>query len=114
MRQDEARNVIALIAGLWPTPAMADEEAAAWGLVLVRSARISREEATTVLVAVAENGAQWRPRPGELIAMVQHERRQRALRTPRPALPSGEKIASKETQMERLAACKRLMAGQEA
>ena len=109
MNATQADGLIAMLSGYWPSPALSDDEGAAWMVTLTRGARFTVDEARSVLVACAENGDKWRPRAGEFVAMVQHQRRQRALRTPQGALPSGEKVAGKDDHLRGLAECRRLM-----
>ena len=60
----------------------------------------------------AQGARQWRPRPGEFVELIQHHRRQDALRKRRPALPSGIRIASKEMNDEWIAKCRGILTGQ--
>jgi hypothetical protein len=90
---------MALLAGLWPSPPMTPEEVMVWAAELTGRQRITPEEAKTVLVRLAESGiedAKYRPRAGQIIAMVQALRRKRALDRPLPELPSGDDIMSVE------------------
>jgi hypothetical protein len=75
-----------------------DEEVVAWTTELTGPIGISYTEAVKVIRA--EGARQWRPRPGEFVELIQHHRRQDALRKRRPALPSGIRIASKEMNDE--------------
>jgi hypothetical protein len=84
----EARRALTVISGYWGTPVLTEEEVVAFTTELTGPARISYVE--VVQVVRAEAGRQWRPRPGELVALVQHYRRRRAIDHPRPALESGE------------------------
>jgi hypothetical protein len=107
MAADQVRSVLAALAGYWPTPVLTEEETVAWTTELVGPARIGYPEALAVIKA--ECGRQWRPRAGEFVALVQHYRRQEALRKPRPALPSGVRIASREMSLEQVAKCRELL-----
>lgn len=78
MIKDDVRPILAMIAGYWPTPALTTEEVSAWTTELVSTSRISAEEARTVIINFAETGAVYRPRPGQLLGLVQSLRRKRA------------------------------------
>ena len=85
MTGEDLKPTMALIAGLWPSPPVTFEEAVAWSGELTGRTRITSEEATTVLTRFAESGlddAKFRPRPGEIVSMVQGLRRKRALDKP--------------------------------
>jgi hypothetical protein len=108
MRSTEAKSMLALLSGYWPTPALTEDEARVWMMTLTAST-VSKEEARSVIVGCANHGDKWRPRAGEFVAMVQSRRRQRDLRESRPTLPSGEKFAGKNAQLEALADCRRMI-----
>ncbi len=85
MNGEYLKPTMAMIAGLWPSPPVSYEEALAWSAELTGRLRITSEEANTVLAQFAESGlddAKYRPRPGQIVAMVQHLRRRRALDRP--------------------------------
>lgn len=90
MTASEARAVLAAISGYWPTPAVTEEEAAAWLRELASPLRITHEEAQTVIDDQARHGEVHRLRPGQLVAEVQALRRYRRLMTPQPALPRSD------------------------
>ena len=98
MRTDEIKPIMAMLAGFWPTPQLAPEEVLAWVAELTdRHMRITADEAQRVLRQLAEAGieeSKFRPRPGQIVPMVQELRRKRALDRPLPALPSGDQILS--------------------
>ncbi len=105
MSAEQARVVLATLTGYWPTPALTLEETVAWTTELVGPARINYAEAVAVIHA--EKARQWRPRAGEFVELVQHYRRQEALR--KPALPSGARIASRETSLEWISKCREMV-----
>jgi len=111
MTADQVRSVLALISGYHPTPALSEEEIIAWTTELVGPYRMTYAE--VVYVIKAEKGRQWRPRPGELVGLVQHYRRQEALRHPRPAL-EGDRPCSREATLAHIAECKAILVGSEA
>ena len=110
MRTDEVRPTLAAMAGYWPTPQLTEEEVIAWTTELTGPIGISNVEARKVIRA--ESSRQWRPRPGEFVELIQHYRRQEALRSPKPALESGVKIASREMSLEQIAHCRTLLKGE--
>jgi hypothetical protein len=87
MTTSDARAILAMIAGYWPTPTMEEEEIAAFLRELASPLRITTEEARTVIDEMARGGMRFRPRPGEVVADVQGLRRHRAKMALRPALP---------------------------
>jgi hypothetical protein len=107
MHTSEVRPTLAAMAGYWPTPQLTEEEVVAWTTELTGPIGISYTEAVKVIRA--EGARQWRPRPGEFVELIQHYRRQDALRKPRPALPSGIRIASKEMNDEWIVKCRDLL-----
>ncbi len=107
MQTDQVRRTLAAMAGYWPTPALRDEEVVAWTTELTGPIGISAGEALKVIRA--EGGRQWRPRPGEFVELIQHYRRQETLRRPKPALPSAERIASKEYSLNQIQRCRDLL-----
>ena len=82
MITSEIEPIIARLIGYWTTPELTPEESLAWTETLLGSLQITSEEAVHVLRAEAENGRQWRPRPGELVALVQELRRRRVMASP--------------------------------
>lgn len=79
MNRADVRPILAMVAGYWPQPVLSTEEATAWAAELCGSLRITPEEARTVIVAAAEDGREFRMKPGQLVPAVQALRRQRAL-----------------------------------
>lgn len=93
MNGEHLRSTMALIAGFWPTPALTEEEILSWSVELTSRMKISSEEATTALKSFAESGldeAKFRPRPGQIVSMVQALRRKRA--SERPAVGALEPV----------------------
>jgi len=88
MTTDEAFAITEALAGYWPTPALEEAEVKALVVELTGPLRITPQEAATVIKLEAGTGREWRPKPGQIVALVQHHRRQEALRRPRPALSS--------------------------
>lgn len=85
MNGEDLKPVMALLAGLWPSPPVTYEEALAWSAELTGRQKISPEEANTILAEFAESGTEvskYRPRPGQIIPMVQALRRKRAIGRP--------------------------------
>ena len=100
MTADQMRTLMAVLAGYWPTPVLTAEEVTAYTAEFTGPLRITYSEARAMLQA--EKGRQWRPRPGEVVELVQHYRRQSALRKP-PALGEGA-FSTKEQALGHLAA----------
>jgi hypothetical protein len=96
MTATEARAILAAISGYWPTPAITEEEAAAWLRELASPMRITSEEARTVIDDRARAGVEFRLRPGQLVSEVQALRRYRRLMTPLPALPAPSFVESED------------------
>jgi hypothetical protein len=90
MNAEQAFTITEALTGYWPTPAMEAEEVKAWLMELTGDRNITPNEAAMVIRLEAENGAEWRMRPGQIVSLVQHHRRQEALRWPRPSLPPGK------------------------
>ena len=85
----EARTVVLMLAGYWPTPAVTEEEAVAWVRELgSASMRIAPQEARTTIDDMVHAGGRFRPRPGKVVAAVHTLRRYNRLMTPQPALPA--------------------------
>jgi hypothetical protein len=81
MTGEHIKPTLVMLAGFWPSPAMTPEEVMAWSAELTGHLRITPEEASTVLRQFAESGtddSKFRPRAGQIIAMVQGLRRRRA------------------------------------
>ncbi len=108
MSADQVRQVLLALAGYWPSPALSDEETVAYTTELLGPARITYDEAMATIKD--EAGREWRPRPGVFVALVRHYRRQAALRRPKPALPSGARVASREVSIAQVARCRELLA----
>jgi hypothetical protein len=97
MNGEDLEPVMALVAGLWPTPEVTYEEALAWSAELTGRQKITRAEAMGVLQDFAESGTQecrFRPRAGQIISMVQAHRRKRATERPIPELPGPQDFSS--------------------
>ncbi len=98
MRQDEVKPVMAMLSGFWPTPLMTPEEVLAWVAELTsRQMSLTTDEAQRVLRQLAESDideSKYRPRPGQIVPMVQALRRRRAAGDRWLALPSGDEILS--------------------
>lgn len=82
MDDAEIDPILVRLAGYWPTPALTPEEVAAWTETLNGPSKLTAEEVTTLLKTEAATGREWRPRAGEMIALVQGLRRQRILEKP--------------------------------
>lgn len=111
MTSDEVRTVLAAVAGYWPTPALTTEEVVAWTTELCGPSRITYDEALATVKA--EAGREWRPRAGQIVAMVQHYRRQESLRRPKPALPPGG-YCTPEANVAHVQRCRNLLTGSKA
>jgi hypothetical protein len=106
MRGEDLKPVLALLAGLWPSPEMTREEVMAWTGELAGRQEITPEEAMTVLARFAESGigsSKFRPGAGQIVPMVRELRRKRTLDQPLPALPSGNEICTPEQVREHCA-----------
>ncbi len=79
MTKDEARPIIAMLAGYWPTPQMGPEEVTAWAGELCGPVRIRPDEAQRVITDAAHHGSEFRLRPGQMIDGVQALRRRRVI-----------------------------------
>ena len=106
MTRDDIRSVLAALAGYWPTPALTEEEVIAWTTELAGGYKTDRPEVMRVIQSEASR--QWRPRPGEMVELIQHYRRQDALRQPRPALTEGG-WCSIDRNLEGIAHCRELL-----
>jgi hypothetical protein len=81
MTGEGLKPILTMLAGFWPSPQMTSEEVLAWAAELTGHLRITPEEASTVLRQFAESGtddSKFRPRAGQIVAMVQALRRKRA------------------------------------
>jgi hypothetical protein len=107
MNADQVERILAVISGYWATPFVTNEEAIAYTTELTGPAKITYFEAMDVIKA--ESGRMWRPRPGELVQLVRHYRRQDALRLHRPALGSGVRISSRDESLEQIKRCRELL-----
>jgi len=94
VRTDEVKPVMAMLSGFWPTPLLTPEEVLAWVAELTsRQMGVTTDEAQVVLRQLAEAGieeSKYRPRPGQIVPMVQALRRKRALDRPVAALNPAE------------------------
>jgi hypothetical protein len=94
VRTDEVKPIMAMLSGFWPTPLMTPEEVLAWVAELTsRQMGVTTDEAQVVLRQLAEAGieeSKFRPRPGQIVPMVQALRRRRALDRPVAAIEPAE------------------------
>lgn len=69
MNADDVTDVLRLLAGHWPNPALGEDEVRVWTRTLAQ-----REMATSVRVIdmLAATGRQWRPTDGEFLAEYRH------------------------------------------
>lgn len=116
MNADQAERVVRRIAGYWPSPQLTEEEALAWAQELTsRSLNITPEEAGTCLRRMAYAGQTFRPRPGEVVAHVQAERRaaQRIVDTSRMLAAGRDGAVSPERASQWARVCRRAAAGED-
>lgn len=114
MNAEHAEQIVRRMMGYWPTPAISDEEAVAWVQELTNPAlAVTPTEALSVIRKASYAGEPHRPRPGQLVAAVQAERRalgrvedtRRALTAGREGAVSGERASAWAR------ACRRMLEG---
>ena len=113
MKADHANSVLARIVAYWPSPDLGDEEAVGFVGILTAERLADDEpglevgEVLDVLKRRSFAGEQWRPRPGELVAAVRTERRQRkSIEKTRRALPESWTDEDHVVSLAGIAACK--------
>lgn len=114
MNADRAQQVVRWVSGYWPSPAISDEEAVAWVEELTNpSVNIQPDEALSVLRRCSYAGQVHRPRPGQVIAAVQAERRARAriIDTSRMLEAGRAGAVSPERASQWVRACRRVAKG---
>lgn len=97
MTGEHIKPTLVMLAGFWPSPAMTPEEVMAWSAELTGHLRITPEEASTVLRQFAECGtddSKFRPRAGQIVAIVQALRRKRAVNISSRALIEAPNVQS--------------------
>jgi hypothetical protein len=116
MNADEAQQVVRRLIGYWPTPELTEEETVAWADELTsRALQVTPEEAATFLRRASHSGQTFRPRPGELVAGVQAERRalRRITDTSRMLEAGRTGAVSPERASQWVAVCRRALAGED-
>jgi len=112
MTIEQIRSVLAMLSGYWPTPAMSEEEVVAWTQELCGSYLMTYAEVREVIDA--EKIREWRPRPGELVSLVQRRRRHEALRNERRlqlVADTDTDVCSREATISHIAECKAILTG---
>jgi hypothetical protein len=116
MTSAEAHQVVRRMLGWWATPPLTDEEALGWVEELTSPVlAIAPDEALTALRKTAHAGRVHRPRPGEIIAAVQAERRAQAriTDTSKMLAESRAGAVSPERVSKWVRTCHRALAGED-
>lgn len=113
MNSTNAERIIERLLAYWPG-SVDDAEALAWADVLTSPEHaITESEAVTFLRRRSHDGAVRRPRPGELMAFVQAERRWQRLHDDSRALTAPRSGACDAERTGRwIRACRRIAAGE--